>query len=426
MIGLSMAARNVLRYKRRTLITASAIAFGVMFTIVMEGFTAGSETETIRNLRDYETGELKVYPAGYFADRQYLPFDRFIEKKDRPAIETLLAGHPSTPRAVLSCEMYFTAESFAVPGSVTAELNAVDPARDGKVFRTATKVSSGRWLVKGDTGIVIGSWLAEDIGAKVGYTLTIECRGRGGFYQTFDAAIIGIVKTDDPAINRNAAFMDLALANELLSLDDGVTEYSVRIPSSTATRIWDRDRRSEDAAGRISAALASSGVGAEARDWQEIGNETIKLLRAQTGETALYLFFIFVIAIVGITNTMLMAVIERRSEIGTLRALGFTSLRIRALFLAEGACIGAIGSFAGTVFGACANWYLTTRGMDFSFMLRDMDVGYRITGVIRSAWDIASIARTALATIAISAAVAWFPSGIILRREVADILRKQG
>ena len=419
-----MAARNAFRYWKRTLITASTIAAAVMFAIAMDGFIAGSETETIRNLRDFETGEAMIYPPGYFTDRDALPFDRFIERADRPAIETILAGHPATPRVRLSCELYFTEESFAVPGSVTAVLFAVDPGRDRAVFKTANSVSAGRWLKAGDSGIVLGSWLAEDSGAKVGYTLTVECRGREGFYQTFDAPVIGIVKTGDPTVNRDAAFIDLGLANELLALSGGVTEYAIRLGGAeSVTGSWGRDRKLGSETARIRERLATAQVDADTRDWREIGDDTLKLLRAQTGETTLYLFFIFAIAAVGITNTMLMAVLERTGEIGTLRALGFERARIRRLFLAEGFIIALIGSAAGLALGAAATWYLTVYGMDFSFMLREMNIGYRITGVIRSAWNIPGIARTVLFTLAISTLVAWFPSGAILRREVADILR---
>ena len=419
-----MAARNAFRYWKRTLITASTIAAAVMFAIAMDGFIAGSETETIRNLRDFETGEAMIYPPGYFTDRDALPFDRFIERADRPAIETILAGHPATPRVRLSCELYFTEESFAVPGSVTAVLFAVDPERDRAVFTTANSVSAGRWLKSGDSGIVLGSWLAEDSGAKVGYTLTVECRGREGFYQTFDAPVIGIVKTGDPTVNRDAAFIDLGLANELLALSGGVTEYAIRLGGAeSVTGSWGRDRKLVSETARIRERLATAQVDADTRDWREIGDDTLKLLRAQTGETTLYLFFIFAIAAVGITNTMLMAVLERTGEIGTLRALGFERARIRRLFLAEGFIIALIGSAAGLALGAAVTWYLTVYGMDFSFMLREMNIGYRITGVIRSAWNIPGIARTVSFTLAISTLVAWFPSGAILRREVADILR---
>lgn len=408
-----MAVRNVLRYRRRTFITASAIAFGVAMGVFMNGFIAGSETETTRNLRDHETGELKVFARGYFEDRDLLPFDSLIEPDARATVERALAGRDFSPRVLLNCELHFAEDFFAVPGSVTATLAAVDPELDARALRVARSVHEGRWLARGDSGVVIGSWLAEDIGAKVGYSVTLECRGRGGFYQTVDADIVGIARTDDPLVNRNGVFMDLSYADEILALDGAVTEYLVRAGNP--------DRAAREAA---SLAPLVAEAGCEAYPWQEIAESTMKLLRGQRGETAIFMFFIVVIAAVGIVNTMLMAVMERKAEIGTLRALGFGSARVRALFLAEGLVIGAIGTAMGLVAGLLLNLYFVVYGMDFSFMLRDTDIGYRVTGVIRSAWDPAGIAQIAVFTLATSALIAWLPSGRILRQEVAEMLRK--
>lgn len=413
-----MAVRNVLRYRRRTFITASAIAFGVAMGVFMNGFIAGSETETTRNLRDHETGEIKVFARGYFEDRDLLPFDSFIEPDARKAIERALAGPDSasrdfSPRVLLTCELHFAEDFFAVPGSVTATLAAVDPELDARALRVARSVSEGRWLARGDSGIVIGSWLAEDIGAKVGYSVTLECRGRGGFYQTVDAEIVGIARTDDPVVNRNGVFMDLSYADGILALDGAVTEYLVRMGNA--------DRAAREAS-RLAPLVAEAGC--EAYPWQKVAESTMKLLRGQRGETAIFMFFIVVIAAVGIVNTMLMAVMERKAEIGTLRALGFGASRVRALFLAEGLTIGVIGTAMGLAAGLLLNLYFVVHGMDFSFMLRDTDIGYRVTGVIRSAWDPAGTAQIALFTLATSALIAWLPSGRILRQEVADMLRK--
>lgn len=412
-----MAARNIFRYKRRTFITAIAIAFGVMMTIAMDGLLAGSEIDSARNIRDYETADAKIYPKDYFDERLFLPFSEFLEKEDRAAIEKALRTLPkgpviSTPRALFSAELHFTEEYFTVPGSITAQIVAVDPARDARVFRTAKTVSAGRWLNEGDEGIVLGSWLAEDIGASIGSWISVECKGRGGFYQTFDAEIVGIATTDNPYVNRASVFMDLSRSDELLELDGAVTEYSLLLGTP----------RSVDE-GIESLKTALPGYADRVFSWERIAEDAIQLTKAKSGGSKIYIFFIFVIAAVGITNTMLMAVMERRPEIGMLRALGYGAVRIRVLFLLEGFGIGLIGTLFGLASGLLLNWYLTAKGIDFSFMFRDMDIGYRLTGVMRSSWNGKGIVTTVAGALGISTLVAWFPSGKILKREVSEILR---
>jgi ABC-type lipoprotein release transport system permease subunit len=413
----SVSLRNAFRYRRRSVITSAAIAVGVMLTILFDGLLVGSETDSTRNLQDYETGTIEVFPDGYFEDRAFLPFTSFLDRADRDAIEAALGKYPLAPRVQLSCELHFTEEYFATAGSANARITAVDPTRDGAVFRVSRTVTEGRWLKSGDEGIVIGSWLAEDIGAKVGYSVTVECKGRGGFYQTFDSEIVGIVTTDDPYVNRYAVYMDLSYADALLALEGGVTEYDAKTPSPGST--------SRDVASlRDDARLREAGLADNVYSWQEVSADVLQLMKTKSGGSKLFLAFIFVIAAVGISNTMLMAVMERRSEIGMLRALGYGKTMIRSLFLLEGFWIGLFGTTVGLVTGCVGNFFMTVWGMDFSFMLRNMDAGYRISGVLRSAWNFPGIARIAIFSLAISSFVAWFPSGRILRDEVAAILRK--
>lgn len=408
-----MALRNVFRYKKRSMITAAAIAFGVIFSIMIDAMLIGAEVESARNIRDYETGEAKIFAPQYFANRQFLPFDTFLEPDTRHAVESLLDDRRYAPRVLTAAEMVFSEEFFDVAGSVTVKLHAVDPDREAAVFRTPASVESGRWLVPGESGILLGSWLAEDIGARVGHFVTLESQGRGGFYQTVEAEIVGIVLTDNPYVNRANVYMDLGLADELFALDGAVTEYAIRL-----------EGRSDGAQQRTALAAELAPLGAEIYGWEQVEEDAVLLTKTKSGASKIYLVFMFIIAAVGISNTMLMAVMERRSEIGMLRALGYSKIRIRWLFLVEGFGIGLLGTLAGLVIGSLITAFMVQYGVDFSFMMRETDVGYRLTGVMRSAWNPSGMLATVIGALAISSGVAWFPSGRILRSEVADILRR--
>lgn len=434
-----MAFRNVWRYRRRSLITAIAIALGVLFSIMVDAMLYGAERESARNIREYETGDVKAFAPGYFEERQFLPFEFFIESGDRQRIEAIFAAERQAngsaddgsaglstarpvsrwaPRVVGGAELYFTEEFFPVAGSAEVKFHAVDPEREETVFRTPRMIEKGRWLKKGDEGIVIGGWLAEDIGADVGYMVSVELKGRGGFYQTFDAEIVGIALTDNPYVNRSAIYMDLSRADELLALEGAVTEYAIAFPP---------EGKKENHRKALSSAVARSMNGGsqapEIYGWDEIESDAVLLTKTKSGGSKAYLFFMFVIAAVGISNTMLMAVMERKNEIGMLRSLGYGNSSIRWLFLVEGFAIGLIGTAAGTLFGSVIVALMVEYGIDFSFMMREMDAGYRLTGVMRSAWHPQGMLSAIVGALVISSAVAWFPSGRILKAEVAEILR---
>ncbi len=98
------------------------------------------------------------------------------------------------------------------------------------------------------------------------------------------------------------------------------------------------------------------------------------------------LFLIFIIAAVGISNTMLMAIFERIRELGMMRSLGMSDMKIRIAFMLEAAGIGLIGSTIGVIIGVIANYWIINVGIDFGFLMREMDIGYRIQSIFRGAW----------------------------------------
>lgn len=235
----SMAWKNMFRYKRRTVITASAIALGIMFSIMMEGMLFGVDQDSKRNLIWYETSAAKIYASNYFDQKETFPVQFFINKEERDALDDFLINRnvKYAPRFQTYCDIFFSEEYFETAGSVSGILSAVDTAKDSSVYKISDEIQSGSWLKgSGDftiddkgvsSGAVIGSWIAKDMKAQLGYYITVQCKGRGGFIQTMDVPIIGIIQSSNPIINESGIFMDLAFVNEMLELEDGVTEYSL-------------------------------------------------------------------------------------------------------------------------------------------------------------------------------------------------------
>lgn len=79
---LKMAWKNIFRYKKRTLVTASAIAFGVLFTVLFNALIFGLSNESEINILEYETPGAKIFAEGYFEEIKKLPMEYLIEEKD--------------------------------------------------------------------------------------------------------------------------------------------------------------------------------------------------------------------------------------------------------------------------------------------------------------------------------------------------------
>ena len=421
---VSIAFKNMLRYKRRTLVTSCAVAFGVMFSIVFNGFLTGMNNESIRNLIDYETSGAKFFADGYFKERETLPLDYLIEENSAKEIGTFLDSKniSFTPEILLPCEVYFNEEYFETSGSITGILCALDPKKSEKVFKTASQIESGSWLKKEEgeeycTGAVIGSWIADDMKAQPGWYVTIQCKGRGGFMQTIDVPITGIVHCPDVPVNASYIFMDIAYINEMLEMEGAVTAIDTNLGGMSTVNSNVKKLKKD-----FSEIQNDSKV--KLYSWNEIAEDIVSVQKMYEGISSLIMLFLFIVAAVGISNTMLMSVLERKNEIAMLKAMGYTPFYIKSLFMTEGVLIGCTGCVIGMVAGCLINIPLVNVGIDFTQMLSNIDIGYRISGLIRSDWNFTGFAKIIFGALLIAAFASYFPSRSISKKEIAEIFRK--
>ena len=132
---------------------------------------------------------------------------------------------------------------------------------------------------------------------------------------------------------------------------------------------------------------------------------------------------VVVIAAVGIINTMLMAVMERIPEIGTLKAMGFKNTGIVRMFIYEGGIIGAFGSALGCLIGLLISIYLVHVGLDFSSVFEDMDIVYPMKFIIKGEIDYVNLLYVFLFGVLVSVIVTLWPIRKATKLEPVDALR---
>jgi ABC-type lipoprotein release transport system permease subunit len=446
-----LAWKNLSRYRRRTLITATALAVGLALFIYVDSLLAGIDQESQRNLIWYETGSASIMTTEYFEDRELLPLDAALEAPGELLAELGRRGINAAPRTTFQGELIVYQDPYPADGSMVTQVHAIDPARDPQVFRLPDTVAAGRYLQPGENGVLLGSWLAEDLGAEVGYPMTVVTKTRDGFYQTMDLEVVGILEVPNPVINRTGVFVPLDTADEYLQMRGAVTEIAISLPlQQNAQAVADQLEEELSAAGGRAdgGAEGSARGGAEpeafapgaaggpadggadsgglvVKSWQELVPGFVALTEQKSVGTGVILFLVFVIAAVGISNTMLMSVYERVREIGMLRAIGMGDRRIRQLFLLEAGGIGLLGALLGVALGAALTALMVYVGIDYSWLVRDMDIGYRVLGVMRGAWNPGTMVTAALISVVLTVAVAWVPTRRAIGMNIPDALRHQ-
>ncbi|MDR1252622.1 MAG: FtsX-like permease family protein, partial [Treponema sp.] len=108
-----------------------------------------------------------------------------------------------------------------------------------------------------------------------------------------------------------------------------------------------------------------------------------------------------------------------------MRALGMTSGQLIAVYMIEAGLVGFFGSLFGIALGCLINIPMVKYGLDFTGMTESMggDIGYRVTGIFRSAWNIPVIAGSGVVATILAACMAFFPTRRALAMPVTESLR---
>ena len=413
---LALAYKNLSRYRRRTIITSIAIAVGLAMYLIIDSILIGVDEDSVRNIRWYETSSLRIVHEEYWEDRLLLPLDISIENPAEKVELLRESGYAASPRIVFSADMILYSEDFGEDGNLPVVVTAVDPERDLDVFRFSDTLVEGRFAHPGENEIVMGSWLAEDLGAKIDYWVTLVTRGNGGFFEAMDMRIVGIVNCPNPDVNRRLIMVPIDTISEYLAMENLATEINIALPESADV---------EKAALEVARIIGAADERLSVLTWREMAADYLMVIGMERGSSAAILFLVFLIAAVGISNTMIMVINERTRELGMMRALGMGDRSIQRLFLFEAGGIGLLGSACGVILGSAINIYLVEKGIDFGFLMRTSDMGYRVQGIFRGAWSIRSLLVTFLSGIGLSVVVAWIPTRRAIRMDIPSCLRHQ-
>ena len=404
---------NLRRHTRRTVITAGAVAVGLMLYIIIDSMLLGLEQESNRNIIWYETGAAQVVNEDYLAERDLRPLTSTLDDPEEIIARLEEVGLSSTIRTVFSGEMIVFYDPYPEDGSVNITAYGIDPLRDENVFRLKQNIEEGDYIQAGTSQALIGAWLAEDLEAEVGYPFTIVTRTREGFYQTIDLEIAGILRTPNPIINRNCIFLPLDVADDYLQMGAHATEVAVASPPGSSL---------DELTGVMRTALAGISC-IETVSWKQLASDAVAIAEAKQSGTGLILLLVFVIAAVGISNTILMSILERTRELGMMRAIGMRDGEVMRILLLEAAGIGLMGGLIGIVLGAAGTLFMVNIGIDYSFLLRDVNIGYRFAGQLYGAWNPAAFVQALAAGIIISVMTALIPVRRALKMPVIDALR---
>lgn len=130
-----------------------------------------------------------------------------------------------------------------------------------------------------------------------------------------------------------------------------------------AAIVLDDPSRLRETQAAIEAVSKARGLGLKVVDWQQASGIVGQLVALVRGVLWVAIGIIFLVALVIINNTMIMATMERATEIGTMRAIGAQRRFVLLLFLLETVVLGLVAGVLGAGLGAAAVGWLGSAGI---------------------------------------------------------------
>ncbi|MES2189460.1 MAG: FtsX-like permease family protein [Pseudomonadota bacterium] len=225
-------------------------------------------------------------------------------------------------------------------------LMGVDLDRYDRIVGLRSKVVSGTArLAPGEA--IIGRELASDLGVRVGDRLNVNTGTVSDSVRVTALVDLGVKD-----LNRRTVIVPLRAAQNLLGLPGGATVLELQVSD-----VW--------AADAIASSLRRE-FPYKVESWQETNAQLVSALNAQSVSTAVIRGVVLIVVVLGIASVLVVSVVQKRREIGILRAMGATRGQILRVFLVQGAVVGALGSLLGVLLAVLLIWLFTAfvRGAD--------------------------------------------------------------
>lgn len=325
--------RNITRNRKRTLLTLVGVTIAVSFLIFSNSLMNGLINQVL-DVAVKSTGNIVIQKNDFTKLERLMPLDKGIDDLDGLMKEL---GHIK--------EIVFASPRFSLGGifvsneeSYTAVGMAVDPVVERDFLRLENNIVSGTYFTGRTNEVVIGTEIAKKTGYRAGDYALFVSRNSYNSIAAIRLRIAGIA--DFNMYEQNRTFIvDLKSAYKLLKTENNPQRVIVVLKDKADA---------PSVKGRLLRAPFIKNHDLDVFKADEIGlfqSTFVLLIGIMRFVMALFLLAAMII----ITNTMMMTVMERSPELGVLQAMGMKREKVILSIILEGGIMGILGSVVGAL-----------------------------------------------------------------------------
>jgi ABC-type lipoprotein release transport system permease subunit len=416
--------RNLWRNPRGTLLTASALGLGLALLLISLGLLDGGHEQTIADGVRLGPGHVVIQAKGYQdsgSDELLLPaqvvsgIEGFLQTAE---MKKLVRG--VSPRLLATGLLSSSANSAGV------RIMGVIPQDEPAVSFIPQRVVEGTYLSDDrPSGVVIGAELARELEVKIGSRVVLMTQalrqpgietknGAGEEMQSTLLRVSGIFRTGLGAVDANIIQLPLPAAQTLLGLPDGqVTQVALLLQQEGDLAMVARALRKQLTGGTV-----------EVLTWRESIPMLAQILGLDHAFNYIMNGVILAMVGLGILNTILMRVLERRYEFGVCKALGLRPGQLAVMVIGESLALTAISLALGLALGLSVEHYFATSGLDLRWIFKtDLPSALVLDPILYSRLSSNRIIWSVSIVFAMATIISFYPALKAARTELPDALK---
>ena len=357
-----IAWRNIWRNRKRSFVILTAIALGLCGGIFATGIMIGMAESMVNTSIDRDLGHLQIHTTSF---------------KENPSVNSFIVDGDSVAASVrvlrgvkgVSARMVVEGMASSPATNSGVKIVGIDPEDEASVTTITKAIVGGAFLREaGRTPAVVGKKLAEQLNLKLGSKLVLSFAGRDGSIIYGSFGIVGLFDTEWSVFDKGTVFVRRGDLASLLGSAALVHEIAVRLENAQLLP-------------QVLNALKLKYPSLDVESWKDLAPE-LKLTSETTDISMLFFLGIILLGLLfGITNTMLMSVLDRVREFGVLMAIGMKRKRVFTLIILETVFLSLSGSVVGVALGAIAVRITQSTGIDLSVVSEGLS-SYGIASVL--------------------------------------------
>ncbi len=324
-----LSLRNLSRNRRRTAAVLLTLATGTAAMFIFHGFNAGIMNQYRDGTIRARYGHGQLNEAGYRDQHYEKPWEHWVSDVSALGVEL----RKDFPGILLFPRVEFFGLLSTGSVTVSGKGQGVDGAAESQFF-TKMNISSGQPLAAQADGILLGQGIARSLNVKEGDRITLVANTIFGSMNAIDTQVVGVFHTGLKEFDDTFFRIQLKEAQRLLDTDrvESVVLGLERLDQWAEVAAWAKKNRPDLDATPF--AVLDKVYYQNSVDFLDSQFQVIQTI-------------ILVMVLLGIFTTVSSVILERKTEIGNLRANGESIPEILSLLLAEGAWLGIFGTALG-------------------------------------------------------------------------------